>query len=65
MLTFACIAGGLIVASTVFALLGPSGSVVTLSDIAREMETTHRLQPGHPRQSMRANRRDARFPRRG
>ena len=45
MFTFACIAGGLIVASTVFALLVPSGPEVTLSDIARQMETTHRSQP--------------------
>jgi hypothetical protein len=40
--TFACIAGGLIIASTVFALLVPSGPVVTLSDVARRMETKHR-----------------------
>ena len=45
MFTFACIAGGLIVASTVFALLVPSGPEVTLSDIARRMERTHRSQP--------------------
>jgi hypothetical protein len=42
MFTFACIAGGLITACTVFALLVPSGTVVTLSDIARRMETKHR-----------------------
>jgi hypothetical protein len=42
MFTFACIAGGLIIASTVFALLVPSGPVVTLSDIARRIETRHR-----------------------
>ena len=52
MLTFACVAGGLIEASTVFALLAPSGSVVTLSDIAREMETMYRSQTAHPRQSI-------------
>jgi hypothetical protein len=42
MFTFACIAGGLIIASTVFALIVPSGPEVTLSDIARQMETRHR-----------------------
>jgi hypothetical protein len=42
MFTFACIAGGLIIASTVFALLVPSGPVVTLSDIARQMEAKYR-----------------------
>jgi hypothetical protein len=45
MLVFACIVGGLIVASTVFALLISSGPEVTLTDIARQMETTHRSQP--------------------
>jgi hypothetical protein len=45
MFTFACIAGGLIIASTVFALIVPSGPEVTLSDIARQMETRHRLPP--------------------
>jgi hypothetical protein len=44
MLMFACIAGGLIVASTVLALLFPAGPKVTLSDIARQMETMHRSQ---------------------
>ena len=44
MFTFACIAGSLIVACTVFALLVPSGPEVTLSDIARQMETMHRSQ---------------------
>jgi hypothetical protein len=44
MFAFACIAGGLIVACTVFALLVPSGPEVTLSDIARQMETMHRSQ---------------------
>ena len=44
MLTFACIAGGFIVASTVFALLVPAGPNVTLSDIARKMETMRRSQ---------------------
>jgi hypothetical protein len=44
MFTFACIAGGSIVASTVFALLVPAGPDVTLSDIARKMETMHRSQ---------------------
>jgi hypothetical protein len=42
MFTFTCIAGGLIIACTVFALLVPSGPVVTLSDIARRMETKRR-----------------------
>jgi hypothetical protein len=42
---FACIVGGLIVASTVLALLVPSGPAVTLSDIARQMETMHRSTP--------------------
>lgn len=42
MFTFACIAGGLILACTVFALLVPSGPVVTLSDIARRMDTKRR-----------------------
>jgi hypothetical protein len=45
MFTFACIAGGLIIASTVFALIVPSGPEVTLSDIARRMETRHRSPP--------------------
>jgi hypothetical protein len=45
MFTFACIAGGLIIASTVFALLVPSGPVVTLSDIARKLEAKHRPPP--------------------
>jgi hypothetical protein len=44
MLMFACIAGGLIAASTVLALLCPAGPKVTLSDIARQMETMHRSQ---------------------
>jgi hypothetical protein len=44
MFAFACIAGGLIVACTVLALLVPLGPEVTLSDIARQMETTHRSQ---------------------
>jgi hypothetical protein len=45
MLAFACIAGGLIVACTVVALLVPSGPEVSLSDIARQLETMHRSQP--------------------
>jgi hypothetical protein len=45
MFTFDCIAGGLIVASTVLALLVPSSPEVTLSDIARQMETMNRSQP--------------------
>ena len=45
MFAFACIAGGLIVACTLFALFVPSGPEVTLSDIARQMETMHRSQP--------------------
>jgi hypothetical protein len=45
MLVFACIASGLIVACTVSALLLPSGPKVSLSDIARELETIHRAQP--------------------
>jgi hypothetical protein len=44
MFTFACIAAGFIVASTVFALLVPAGPDVTLSDIARKMETMRRSQ---------------------
>jgi hypothetical protein len=44
MFAFACIAGGLIVACTVFALVVPLGHEVTLSDIARQMETMHRSQ---------------------
>jgi hypothetical protein len=44
MFIFACIAGGFIVASTVFALIAPAGSDVTLSDVARKMETMHRSQ---------------------
>jgi hypothetical protein len=44
MLIFAFIVGGLIIVCTVFALLVPSGPVVTLSDIARRMETLHRSQ---------------------
>jgi hypothetical protein len=42
MFAFACIAGGLIIACTVFALLVPLGPEVNLSDIARQMETMHR-----------------------
>lgn len=38
MFTFAYIAGGLIIACTVFALVVPSGPEVTLSDIAARME---------------------------
>jgi hypothetical protein len=38
MFIFVCIAGGLILASTVLALLVSSGSRVTLSDIALRME---------------------------
>jgi hypothetical protein len=45
MFAFACIAGGLIVACTVFAFLVPSGPEVSLSDIARQLETIHRSQP--------------------
>jgi hypothetical protein len=45
MLIFAFIAGGLIIACTVFALIVPLGPEVTLSDIARQMETLHRSQP--------------------
>ncbi len=45
MFAFAFIAGGLIVACTVFALLVPSGPEVTLSDIARQVETLHRPEP--------------------
>jgi hypothetical protein len=44
MFIFSCIAGGLVFASTVFALLVPSGPNVTLSDVARQMETMHRSQ---------------------
>ncbi len=44
MFTFACIAGGFIVASTVLALLVPAGADVTLSDIARNIETIRRSQ---------------------
>jgi hypothetical protein len=45
MFTFACIAGGFILASTMIALLAPSGPQVTLSDIARRMENMRGLQP--------------------
>ena len=45
MFVFACIAGGLIVACTLFALLVPSGPEVTLSDIARQLDAMHRSQP--------------------
>ena len=45
MFAFARIAGGLIVACTVFALLVPLGPEVTLSDIARQLEAMHRSQP--------------------
>lgn len=44
MFAFACIAIGLIVVCSVFALVIPSGPEVTLSDIARQMETMHRPQ---------------------
>ncbi len=46
MFAFACIAGGLIVACTVFALFVPAGPEVTLSDIARQLETMHRSHNG-------------------
>ncbi len=42
MFAFVCIAGGVIVACTVLALLVPLGPEVTLSDIARQLETIHR-----------------------
>jgi len=45
MLIFAFIAGSLIIACTVFALIVPLGPEFTLSDIARQMETLHRSQP--------------------
>jgi hypothetical protein len=45
MFTFACIAGGLILACTVVALLIPSGPTVTLSDVAQRMETMHGRRP--------------------
>ena len=45
MFAFACIAGGLIVACTVFALLVASGPEVSLSDVARQLETLYRSQP--------------------
>jgi hypothetical protein len=45
MFAFACIAVGLIVACTVFALLVLSGPEFTLSDIAQQMETMHRSRP--------------------
>jgi hypothetical protein len=45
MFTFDFIACGLIVASTVFALLVRSSPEVNLSDIARQMETMHRSKP--------------------
>jgi hypothetical protein len=44
MLIFASIVGGLVVASTVVALLVPSDPNVTLSDIARKMENMDRSQ---------------------
>jgi hypothetical protein len=54
MFTFACIAGGLIVASTVFALIVPSGPEVTLSDIARRMEVTAQRELRHSRRCKKA-----------
>jgi hypothetical protein len=45
MFAFACIAGGLIVACTLFALLVLSGPECTLSDIAQQMETMHPSRP--------------------
>ena len=42
MFIFAYVVGALIVASTVFALLVPSGPEVNLSDMARKMEKIHR-----------------------
>ena len=45
MFAFACIAGGLIVACTLFALLVLSGPEFTLSDIAQQMETMHPSRP--------------------
>jgi|HubBroStandDraft_1064217.scaffolds.fasta_scaffold178893_1 hypothetical protein len=44
MFAFVCIAGGLIAACTVLALLVPPGPEVTLSDIARQLEAIHRSQ---------------------
>ena len=38
MFIFVCIAGGLIIACTVFALLIPQDALVTLSDVAARME---------------------------
>jgi hypothetical protein len=43
-ITFAWIVCGLIVASSLFALLVPSGPEATLSDVARQMETMRRSQ---------------------
>jgi hypothetical protein len=45
MFTFACIAGGLIIACTLVAILSPSGPTVTLSDVAQQMETMHGPRP--------------------
>jgi hypothetical protein len=47
MFAFACIAGGFIVACTIFALLVPLGPEVSLSDIARQMDAMHRSKPIH------------------
>ena len=45
MFTLDCVVGGLIVASTIFALFGPSGPDVTPADISRRTERVHRSQP--------------------
>jgi hypothetical protein len=48
MIIFVSVIGALVVASTVFALLIPSGAKVTLSDIAQEMDNLHRSQSDRP-----------------
>ena len=45
MFTLDCVVGGLIVASTIFALFGPSGPDVTLPDTGRQTERMYRSQP--------------------
>jgi hypothetical protein len=45
MLVFACVAGASILVCTLVALIIPSGPTVTLSDVARQMETMHGSRP--------------------
>ena len=45
MLVFACVAGAFILVCTLVAFIIPTGPTVTLSDVARQMETMHGSRP--------------------